>query len=244
MRRIVQEHNILRDSLPPGIFVRTWESRLDLLRVLMIGPNDTPYEYAPFVIDFHLPSTYPHVPPNAYFHSWTNDNGPVNPNLYEDGKICLSLLGTWHSDERNESWSPGKSTLLQVLVSLMGLVLVKEPYYNEAGYDVHRSAPETKLASALYTERAYFRARAFIHHALTQNVEPFKQELEFLYRSDVEGAPKLLDKAIEAAKDIVERTANSTDDGQRDGLRTISLGALVMLKRQVESLEALRRASA
>ncbi|OAL45514.1 hypothetical protein IQ07DRAFT_591323 [Pyrenochaeta sp. DS3sAY3a] len=245
MRRIVQEHKILRDSLPPGIFVRTWESRLNLLRVLMIGPNDTPYEYAPFVIDFHLPSTYPHVPPDAYFHSWTYNNGPVNPNLYEDGKICLSLLGTWHSDERNESWSPGKSTLLQVLVSLMGLVLVKEPYYNEAGYDVHRSAPETKLASALYTERAYFRARAFIHHALTQNVEPFTQELEFLYRSDVEGAPKLLDKAIEAAKDIVERTASSTDDdGLRDGLRTISLGALVMLKRQVESLEALRRGGA
>ncbi|KAF2174502.1 UBC-like protein, partial [Zopfia rhizophila CBS 207.26] len=142
-------------SLPPGIFVRTWESRLDLLRVLMIGPTDTPYEYAPFVIDFHLPTSYPSISPSAYFHSWTNGNGPVNPNLYEDGKICLSLLGTWHADERNESWNPNKSTLLQVLVSIMGLVLVTEPYYNEAGFEVHRDAPETKLSSALYTERAY-----------------------------------------------------------------------------------------
>jgi ubiquitin-conjugating enzyme E2 O len=240
MRRIGKEHKILSTSLPPNIFVRTWESRLDLLRVMMIGPNETPYEYAPFVIDFHLPSTYPQTPPDAFFHSWTNGNGPVNPNLYEDGKICLSLLGTWHTDERNESWSPAKSTLLQVLVSIMGLVLVKEPYYNEAGYEVHRSAPETKLSSALYTERAYFRARAFITHALSNDVEPFKQELDYLYRSQAENAPRLLDKAIEAAKEVVERSADSNDEGERDGMRTMSLGAVVMLKRQIEKLEALK----
>ncbi|KAF1833662.1 hypothetical protein BDW02DRAFT_569865 [Decorospora gaudefroyi] len=240
VRRIAKEHKILRTSLPPGIFVRTWESRLDLLRVLVIGPNDTPYEYAPFVIDFHLGSTYPHAAPEAFFHSWTQGNGPVNPNLYEDGKICLSLLGTWHTDERNESWSQAKSTLLQVLVSIMGLVLVKEPYYNEAGYDVHRLAPETKLSSALYTERAYFRARAFITHALTNDVAPFQEALEYLYRSQADGAPRLLDKAIEAAKDIVEQSADGKEEGQRDGLRKISLGALVMLKRQIEKLEALK----
>ncbi|KAH4047559.1 hypothetical protein HBI24_174260 [Parastagonospora nodorum] len=240
MRRIGKEHKILSTSLPPNIFVRTWESRLDLLRVMMIGPNETPYEYAPFVIDFHLPSTYPQTPPEAFFHSWTNGNGPVNPNLYEDGKICLSLLGTWHTDERNESWSPAKSTLLQVLVSVMGLVLVKEPYYNEAGYEVHRSAPETKLSSALYTERAYFRARAFITHALTNAIEPFKQELDYLYRSQAEDAPRLLDKAIEAAKEVVERSAETDQDGERDGLRTMSLGAVVMLKRQIEKLEGLK----
>jgi ubiquitin-conjugating enzyme E2 O len=123
----------------------------------------------------------------------------------------------------------------------MGLVLVKEPYYNEAGYDVHRSAPETKLSSALYTERAYFRARAFITHALTNGVAPFKQELEFLYQSQADGAPRFLDRAIEAAKEVVERSANGGDVGERDGLRTMSLGAVVMLKRQIEKLEALRQ---
>ncbi|ORY02834.1 hypothetical protein BCR34DRAFT_573914 [Clohesyomyces aquaticus] len=236
MRRIAKEHKILRTSLPPGIFVRTWDSRLDLLRVLIIGPLDTPYEYAPFIIDFHLPSSYPNQAPSAYFHSWTNGNGPVNPNLYEDGKICLSLLGTWHADERNESWSPAKSTLLQVLVSLMGLVLVKEPYYNEAGYDVHREAPETKLASALYTERAYFRARAFIVHALENEVHPFKQEIEFLYR----GSPGLLERAIEKAGEVLERSEGEEGESERDGLRRISRGAVVMLRRQVEKMVKLK----
>lgn len=238
MRRIAKEHKILRTSLPANIFVRTWESRLDLLRVLIIGPEDTPYEYAPFIIDFYLSSDYPQYAPEAFFHSWTNGNGPVNPNLYEDGKICLSLLGTWHADERNESWSPGKSTLLQVLVSILGLVLVKDPYYNEAGYDVHRQAQETKPNSALYTERSYFRTRAFIVHALTKDVAPFADELDYLYRNKSGNAPQLLNKAIEASKMVLERSAKD-DDEERDGLRKISLGATVMLKRQVEKLEAL-----
>ncbi|KAF2805031.1 uncharacterized protein BDZ99DRAFT_396801 [Mytilinidion resinicola] len=245
-RRVQKEFKILRNSLPPGIFVRTWESRMDLLRVLIIGPSDTPYEYAPFIIDMHLGSSFPNSPPEAFFHSWTDGQGPVNPNLYEDGKICLSLLGTWHADERNENWNAAKSTVLQVLVSIMGLVLVKEPYYSkylllyEAGYDIHQNTPETSLPSALYTERAYFRARAFITHALTQNVTPFDEELKWLYQDQSPDAPKLLDKAIAAANAIIERSEQKSEGDVQDGLNIISLGAVMMLKRQVKRLEGLK----
>lgn len=47
-------------------------------------------------------------------------------NLYEDGKVCLSILGTWVGDQ-NETWSAARSSLLQAFVSIQGLVLVKEP---------------------------------------------------------------------------------------------------------------------
>jgi hypothetical protein len=42
----------------------------------------------------------------------TTGGGTVrfNPNLYNCGKVCLSLLGTW----AGPSWQPGISTLLQV----------------------------------------------------------------------------------------------------------------------------------
>ena len=132
MYRIMREHKIMQSSLPDGIYVRTWESRLDLMRVLIVGPFDTPYEYAPFVVDLHFGLKFPTSPPDAYFHSWTGGLGRINPNLYEDGKICLSLLGTWDADERHEAWSLHRSTVLQILVSLMGLVLVKEPYYSRS----------------------------------------------------------------------------------------------------------------
>lgn len=106
MRRIIKEHKIMKSSLPDGVFVRTWDSRLDLLRVLIIGPYDTPYEFAPFAFDFQFGPSFPSTSPDAYFHSWTGNLGQINPNLYENGKICLSLLGTWHADEQNEIWSP------------------------------------------------------------------------------------------------------------------------------------------
>ena len=131
MRRIAKENGILQQSLPDGVFVRTWESRLDVLRVLIVGPHDTPYEFAPFIFDLQYGPQFPISPPSAFFHSWTGNLGRVNPNLYEDGKICLSLLGTWNADEHNEAWSSKDSTVLQLIVSLMGLVLVKEPYYSK-----------------------------------------------------------------------------------------------------------------
>ncbi len=57
-----------------------------------------------------------------------------NPNLYNCGKVCLSLLGTWSGP----GWNPQESTLLQVLVSIQSLILVPDPYFNEPGYDMTR----------------------------------------------------------------------------------------------------------
>ena len=131
LRQLRREHNVLLSSLPEGIWVRTWSGRLDLLQVLILGPQGTPYALAPFLFDFHLMPDYPSTPPQAYFHSWTNNIGRINPNLYEDGNICLSILGTWHQKEAGEGWNKGSSNLMQVLVSLQGLVLVEQPYYSK-----------------------------------------------------------------------------------------------------------------
>lgn len=62
-----------------SILVRAYEDRGDLLRSLIIGPENTPYEDAPFVIDWMLDADFPQTPPIAFFISWTNGNGRVNP---------------------------------------------------------------------------------------------------------------------------------------------------------------------
>ena len=130
IRRIWKEYRILETSLPDWVYVRTWESRLDLFRALIIGPLHTPYALAPFVVDFYFPSTFPTNPPEASFHSWTGGVGRINPNLYESGTVCLSILGTWPGEDGVEAWSAQRSSILQILVSLLGLVLVKEPYFS------------------------------------------------------------------------------------------------------------------
>lgn len=132
LRAVSREHRIMRSSLPEGVYVRTWESNMELVRVLLVGPSGTPYAHAPYLFDLHLHDGFPLEAPKAFFHSWTNGIGRINPNLYEDGKVCLSLLGTWSGDESDEEWVTGKSTVLQIIVSLLGLVLVQEPYYSRS----------------------------------------------------------------------------------------------------------------
>jgi ubiquitin-conjugating enzyme E2 O len=251
MKGVSKEHRILSGpgALPEGVYVRTWESRMDLIRVLFVGPLGTPYEYAPFMIDLHLPSQYPYEPPKAFFHSWTAEgagmSGRVNPNLYEEGKICLSLLGTWQGDEaRNEAWIPNQSTVLQVLVSILGLVLVREPYYNEAGFEPLQGLSAINQNSVAYTERTYLRARAFLISPVGRlgrgeiaGLEGFENVLRWLY-TDADGA-KLLSKAISAARTILKNSEDGAKVETRDGLSVVSRGAALPLQRVVARLEQL-----
>ncbi len=43
---------------------------------------------------------------------------------YADGKVCLSLLGTWHGGGESEKWSPATSNLFQLLLSVQGMIFV------------------------------------------------------------------------------------------------------------------------
>ena len=89
----------------------------ELFTVLITGPKDTPYEGGLFLFDIKLPSDYPASPPLVFFISMTTS--VLNPNLYVDGTVCTSLLGTW-SGKDSESWTE-KSNLLQVLLSIQGM---------------------------------------------------------------------------------------------------------------------------
>ncbi|XWS62629.1 hypothetical protein CRYUN_Cryun06bG0027400 [Craigia yunnanensis] len=151
LKKVQQDWNILQNNLPDGIYVRVYEDRMDLLRAVIVGTYGTPYQEGLFFFDFHLPPEYPDVPLSAYYHSggWR-----INPNLYEEGKVCLSLLNTW-TGRGNEVWDPLSSSILQVLVSLQGLVLNAKPYFNEAGYDKQVGTAEGEKNSLAYNENSF-----------------------------------------------------------------------------------------
>ncbi|TXG71578.1 hypothetical protein EZV62_000157 [Acer yangbiense] len=128
-KAIMREWKILGNDLPDSIFVRVYEKRLDLLRAVIIGARGTPYHDALFFFDIAFPSNYPVKPPQVFYMS---HGLRLNPNLYKNGHVCLSILNTWHG-KGNEKWNPAKSTILQVLVSIQGLVLNAKPYCNEPG---------------------------------------------------------------------------------------------------------------
>jgi len=138
-----------------------------------------------------------------------------------------------------ESWNASQSTLLQVLVSILGLVLVREPYYNEAGYEVLVGSEQSMLPSAQYSERIYFQSRGFIEHALQLMPTPFADVLSWLYLDQSNQAPKMIEKAIDALNEIV--ADNGKGNVKRGGLTNpISKGALVMFRRYLAVMENLK----
>ncbi|KAF2842462.1 UBC-like protein [Patellaria atrata CBS 101060] len=146
MRQLTLELTRLKTGLPPGIFVRHGVSRIDVMKVLIIGPKDTPYEGGLFEFDLFCDDKYPFEPPKMNFKTTGGGLLSFNPNLYPSGKVCLSLLGTW----AGEQWRPGQSTILQVLVSLQAMVFCDEPYCNEPGRDHLQGTEASKAANKKY----------------------------------------------------------------------------------------------
>lgn len=55
-----------------------------------------------------------------------------NPNIYNEGKVCLSILGTWRG-EPGEEWSSAQG-LESILLSIQSL-MSGNPYENEPGFE-------------------------------------------------------------------------------------------------------------
>eukprot|EP00775_Hariotina_reticulata_P014582 gene14582-14713_t len=70
-----------------------------------------------------------------------------NPNLYADGKVCMSLLGAWHGGDQASKWNPATSSLFQILLSVQGMVFVEDPYFNEPNVEVMRGTTEGNITS-------------------------------------------------------------------------------------------------
>ncbi|XP_017008809.2 (E3-independent) E2 ubiquitin-conjugating enzyme UBE2O [Drosophila takahashii] len=172
-RAVQREYRLLKASLPAGVVVRAYEDRMDLMSVMMVGPQNTPYQNALFFFDFQMGRDYPKSPPVCHYISYCTER--LNPNLYEEGKVCVSLLGTW-SGRDSEVWLPS-STMLQVLVSIQGLILVDEPYYNEAGYEKQRGTQLGNENSRVYNEMAIIKIAHSTVKQLTNPPLVFRTEL-------------------------------------------------------------------
>ena len=100
----------------------------DILKgyAVIMGPEDTVYFGGAYLFEFNFPDNYPFSPPTLKFQ--TKDGVTrFNPNLYKNGKVCVSILNTWHGEE----WSSCQtiSTILLTLVTLLN----NTPLLNEPG---------------------------------------------------------------------------------------------------------------
>ncbi|XP_044466308.1 putative ubiquitin-conjugating enzyme E2 38 [Mangifera indica] len=178
-KKIQDEWKILEKNLPDTIFVRVYESRMELLRALMVGPSGTPYHDGLFVFDCLFPPSYPNEPPMVYYYS---GGLRLNPNLYECGKVCLSLLGTW-TGKSTEMWSKENSTMLQVLVSIQALILNAQPFFNEPGYEKSYVGVEGERKSRAYNEETFILSLKTMLYTLRRPPQHFEDLVTHHFRN-------------------------------------------------------------
>ena len=129
-KRLMKEIQNAKSSImeQQGIFYEFDDANMMIGRAMIVGPEQTPYEGCLLCFDIRYPNDYPFSSPSVRI---TTSDGMTrfHPNLYIDGKVCLSILGTW----QGPSWAP-VMTISTVLSTIQSL-LEENPLVNEPGYE-------------------------------------------------------------------------------------------------------------
>jgi ubiquitin-conjugating enzyme E2 G1 len=90
-------------------------------QVVIVGPPDTLYEGGFFNCTLEFPPEYPELPPVMRFQTeiW-------HPNVYPDGKVCISILhppgdDEWGYERASERWLP-IHTVETILISVISML--------------------------------------------------------------------------------------------------------------------------
>jgi ubiquitin-conjugating enzyme E2 Z len=129
MTRIFKDLKDIFTENMDGVYVAPDEAITSKIHALIVGPEGTPYEGGFYYFILSMPQDYPHSPPKVKLMTTGGNTVRFNPNLYADGKVCLSILGTW----AGPSWSPVMS-IQSVLISIRSL-MCENPYFNEPGHE-------------------------------------------------------------------------------------------------------------
>ena len=115
--------------------------------IIFEGPQDTLYESGFFKAVLKFPSDYPNNPPEMKFvtEMW-------HPNIYPDGKVCISILHPPGEDEHNEQesaderWRPilGVESIIISVISMLNDPNIESPANLDASVQFKDDLPAYK----------------------------------------------------------------------------------------------------
>ena len=81
-KRITRDVSVIyKDPLEDhGIYIDWDSNNMKNVKALIIGPEDTPYQYGYYLFDINFQNDYPHVPPKVKYET-RYKNIRFNPNL-------------------------------------------------------------------------------------------------------------------------------------------------------------------
>eukprot|EP01026_Neomeris_dumetosa_P020345 TRINITY_DN181_c0_g2_i1.p2 TRINITY_DN181_c0_g2~~TRINITY_DN181_c0_g2_i1.p2 ORF type:complete len:154 (-),score=17.15 TRINITY_DN181_c0_g2_i1:270-731(-) len=112
-RRIIKETQRLMQEPAPGISASPQEDNIRYFSVIILGPQQSPYQGGAFKLELFLPEDYPMAPPKVRFLTKI-----YHPNVDKLGRICLDIL--------KDKWSPALQ-IRTVLLSIQALLSAPNP---------------------------------------------------------------------------------------------------------------------
>lgn len=171
--RIMNDIVDFNENRPDGIYLYVNKKDITKQYSLILGPENTPYFGGFFFFEIKYPSDYPKSSPKVKFLTIDNITR-FNPNLYADGKVCLSILGTWEGP----SWTPVMNIrlVLQSIRSLLG----EFPIRNEPGFDETKADDESSIEYNQYL--IYHTYKIAINDVLNNKF----QEISNLFKNEIQ----------------------------------------------------------
>ncbi len=181
-KRLAGDIRVFTKSKMIGKEYDVWFNSEDISKSKMViyGSEDSCYKDCILYFDVECSSEYPTKPPQFKFITPINQR--FHPNLYATGKVCLTILNTWH-DSKVEGWSMS-FTLESILITIRSL-LHNNPLSEEPG---QQCSEKTEKAKNYYIGAKYY--------ALDNTFSYFL--------SDINIPTELLDKMKKYFKDHVE----------------------------------------
>ena len=181
-RRIMGDlRELLKDPLYE-VFIHFDESDINQM-IVMIRGQEGPYEFCQFLFHIRFSDDYPMTPPILKFCS-SDGRTRLNPNLYIEGKVCLSILGTWQGDP----WT-SVMTIKTVILSIMALVMTSEPLKNEPGME---SSPADRIET--YNQIVEYASLHILVNQIESPSEMFAPLLKNMKAQFIKDYPALIEK--------------------------------------------------
>jgi len=163
-----------------GIAVELSDDNLHEWKVFIEGPKETFYEGGIFQLAMKFPSDYPMSPPTVTFISdfW-------HPNVYPDGKVCISILHPPGVDEMSgelpeERWLPTQTvtTILLSIISLLSAPNTSSPANVDASVEWRKNPGSYKDRCRNLVDKANKNVPAYIKipHPDTDPVEKQREK--------------------------------------------------------------------
>uniref|UniRef100_A0A914MIK6 UBC core domain-containing protein n=1 Tax=Meloidogyne incognita TaxID=6306 RepID=A0A914MIK6_MELIC len=129
LRRLQQELVDVTDNPIEGIKVHSVAENIFIWKVAIFGAPGTIYQGGYFKATLKFPPKYPFEPPSMRF-----DNPIFHPNVYKDGRVCISILHPPGQDKLSgesaaERWNPahGVRSILLSVISMLNEPNISSP---------------------------------------------------------------------------------------------------------------------